>query len=180
MKMLSILLASFLLFINAKAQEQYVEVAVSDTVLLPADQFVYQVIAMPDMYMETTEVVPAAPATRVDYAKREREMRLLQKKQLDTIEAKLKRAGFVALPAGIQDMMASRGFGNYFLTYQLTSVDALKRFQDILKTSNNVNAVLQSATSKSEEQYQQRLYAKLMEKAKKEEQNNWLLQAVKK
>jgi hypothetical protein len=158
---LAILLLTNCVSSSAK-DEKYVEVVVSDTILVAADQFVFQVMAMPQDY---TEAVPAG-STPIDYTRREREMRQKQKKALDDIEAKLKKAGFNAAPLSIADMAAARGYGNYFLTYHLSSEDELKRFQSVVRNESSANVVLQSALSRSENQHQARLYNKLMEKAR--------------
>ncbi|MCD6065005.1 MAG: hypothetical protein K0R82_2916 [Flavipsychrobacter sp.] len=143
------------------AQEHFVEVVVTDTILIPADQFIFQVMAMPDdMTMETATTTP------IDYSRRERQMRQRQKSMLDSLQAKLMRSGFIPAPLSISDMASGRGYGNQFLTYQLVSEAELRRFQHALRDAGAVNAVLQSAVSTKEIDYQQRLYAKMMDKAR--------------
>jgi hypothetical protein len=164
MKVVCLLLILPLWSVYSEAQTSYIEVAVSDTVIVAADQFVFHLMVMPDaMYMESDTVPAGRP---VNYMLREKEIRQRQKKAIDAYEAWLKAAGFTASPLNIPDMMSSRGYGNYFLTYHITSVEELKRFQNILKEEPSINAVLQSATSRQEEDHQKRLLSKLMDKAR--------------
>jgi hypothetical protein len=165
MKQIVLVITSLVLLQSSGAQSNFVEVSVSDTIIATADQFLFQLMATPDFTMtETTDVAPAR--SRADYMRTEKEMRQKQREMLDAVEQRLKAKGFNALPVGIPDMMASRGFGNYFLNYHLPSIEALRRFQEALKDEKAVNAMLQSATTKAEEGNQKRLYSKLVERAK--------------
>jgi hypothetical protein len=160
---------SFILFLalwfnRSGAQANYIEVAVSDTVLVAADQFLFHLMVFPDAIYTEADTVQAGRS--VNYLRREKEMRQRQKKAIDAYEAWLKASGFIASLPNIPDMMASRGYGNYFLAYHLTSIEELKRFQNLLKEEPSINAVLQSATNRQEEEHQKRLYSKLMDKAR--------------
>lgn len=147
----------------AQGQSSYVEVSVFDTVQVNGDQFVFQLMAMPDM----TNMEPAAAApSRYDYIRQETEMRRRQKQILDSVEIRLKSAGFNTLPVGVFEMMSGRGYGQHFLTYRITDVESLKQFRTALLNENYINAVLQTVTSTGEEDHRKRLYTKLLSQAK--------------
>jgi hypothetical protein len=151
-----------LLSIFSSAQNNYIEVSVTDTVVVLADQFTFHLMIMHDAFIEPD----AVRATRKEYMKTESEIRARQKQMLDDLEIRLKTSGFLVAPMGISDMMASRGFGNYYLVYQIQSVEDLRKFQTVLKSEKHVHTMLQNVTTKQEEVHQKRLYLKLLEKAR--------------
>jgi hypothetical protein len=145
----------FILLTSSHAQTNYVEVSVTDTVLVQGNQFVFQVMVLPEAAFMTTDTAPVRDPNY--YRRREAEMRDRQKQMLDTLEGGFRSAGFTPLPLGIADMMASRGYGNHYLLFRIPSTEALIRLQAFLNQQKGVMSTLQSVWSTEEAAHQDRL-----------------------
>ncbi len=142
----------------------YVEVTVNDTVLVQADQFIYRLNFMPDM--STMLIDTAAAKSPNYYLKRAEEMREKQIQIKEEWQRKLNLAGFTVVNQNLNEAFMKNNYDNGMLVY-INSSDSLVRLFSMVKNEKTVTGNLVSVKTGNEEIYFNKLYKKLLEKARK-------------
>lgn len=161
MKLLLSLLA--LCFIGrVTAQEKFVEVTVSDTVLVEANTFVYQVSAK-----EPSEDRYAIPGMKSVEQKLEQAKRR-QKQMLDSVIQALQQKGFTILPLSADDSLQSaRVFERLFSRRILVhTVDSVVRLYQLIKNDPRLDGSVITHTA-DESAAQKALWGKIIAEARK-------------
>lgn len=150
-------------FVTATAQNNVIELTVSDTMLIKADYFHFRINIIPeyDTVYDTTGM-----RTDPDYMKKRAERQ--RQKQADyqlKIENNLKENGFFTEPITLNEL-TFKNANQYFFT---VSTNSLKAVQYLLKVSSAERGIafnLLHIGSKEEEEHYKRLFKKVLTKAK--------------
>ncbi|MEJ7674329.1 MAG: hypothetical protein WKF59_16945 [Chitinophagaceae bacterium] len=157
-------IGTFWSFALSAQNNNYVEVAVNDTVLVQADQFIYRLNFMPDM--STMLIDTAAAKSPNYYLKRTEEIREKQVQIKEEWQRKLKLAGFTLVTLNLNEAFIKNNYDNGMLVY-VNSSDSLVWLFSLIKNEKTVTGNLVSVKTRNEEIYFNNLYKKLLEKARK-------------
>ncbi len=152
-------------FNTLHAQNNYVEVSVTDTVLLNADYFVFRVNATSELdynYNIDTAGIRTDPNYYRKFAERQR---LKQLDALKAIEIKLKETGFLLDPVVLSDL-AYRNNAALNLIVSTHSSQAVTALNELVKTEKGFGFSLTQVGSSQEDAYTAKLMQKLMAKAR--------------
>lgn len=160
------LILSLLLLSSAAtvhAQNNVIELTVTDTMLIKADYFHIRVNVMPDYEasLDTTGM-----RTDPDFARKRAEK--LQRKQEEhqrKIESNLKENGFFTEPITINEL-AFRNAPQYFFTVSTNSIKALQYLIKLSSTERGVSFNLLNLSAKDEDDQYKQLFKKVLAKAR--------------
>ena len=166
MKPLFLLLA-LTLTIHLSAQEKFIEVTVSDTVLAEAQTFVYKLSVAKD------DNTPYYSARNVDPAQLMEQQGKRAKRSLDSLILTLKQKRFNILPLSAQDTfemapLSDRTFSRRILVH---SLDSLLQLYQLIKNGAHITSSLDVAVAGDESAYQKALWEKLIARATEKAKN---------
>lgn len=145
------------------AQQKFIEVTVSDTVLAQAQTFVYKLTAIDDF-------MPYDTSVSADQAIEQRKSN--SKRTLDSLIFILQQKGFNIQPLSTQDtfMLVSSAGITFSRRILIHSVDSLSQLYQLIKNNTRLMASVEVAVARDESVYQKALWKKLLavaaEKAK--------------
>lgn len=146
------------------AQQKFIEVRVSDTVLGKAEIFVYRIMMNPSDWV--TEIAARQDTDYSDYGKRLDHFRRLEKQTFDSVVVSL-RTQFALLSPNLADTfrIASGVTEIYIARFLFHSVDSLSRFYNRLKTVKYIFGTVEMARAKDEKALRDALFRKLLGEA---------------
>ncbi len=160
------LLCLCFIFSSAFTQKKELEVSVSDTLSIQADNFVIKVSASPN---GVYEIPDTSEIRKPNYYINARNRQIdLQKAMINKIEIKMSNLGFEVLPKSLKDFQNYGDYSNPSLNFHVSGKDSLTVFIDSIIANKNLNLNFVSAQSNKIDYYQQQLLKKLIAKAKKE------------
>lgn len=162
----TLLLFTFFVCFQSFSQQSFIEVNVSDTVLVEPDIFVYRLTVLPNDEIENDELRYKNPDA---FKKKIMTQQSLQQKRFDSLKLAIKRIGFAVLPESIQDVYIhyNQEYNLFSLDIWITSLDSLNFLYNQIKNNNLVVGSLELYKAKDETIAYKNLYAKLIAKAQK-------------
>jgi hypothetical protein len=150
------------------AQSNYVEVTVSDTLIVKANEFIYRL-----NYLMDQSSVPFDTSKMRDLtyaAKRSDLIRQKANESFKDLQTKIKNEGFILLPISLNEAFNKYGnnIQNLALVVDIPSLDQLFKFYGLIKNDKNIQGGIQVAKLKDEVKYIHILYKKLLLKARSE------------
>jgi len=166
MKPLFLLLA-LSITIHISAQEKFIEVTVSDTVLAEAQTFVYKLSVTKD---EISSYYPARNSNPVQLMEQQNKR---AKRSLDSLIQTLKQKRFNILPLSARDTfemtpLSDRTFSRRILVHTL---DSLAQLYQLIKNDARIIATLDVTIAGDESSFQKTLWQKLISKATEKAKN---------
>lgn len=138
-------------FFIVKSQS-YIEVIVTDSVMVKADYFVYGFYADKNVSL----VDDVDPLTSVEKSRRK------TRSTVDSLKTVLIAKGFRFLPSSIRDSVFIAEYSTKVHKLVTYSVDSLAQAYVIIAAAKNVNAYLFEATSKNQSTALKKLYIKIL------------------
>ncbi len=163
MRKIVLLLFIMVLGVSSYAQNSYIELTVTDTMLVKADYFHLRVNIVPD-YDNTIDTIGLK--TDPDYYKNKLErQRQKQLEQVHKVEILLKENGFLLEPIALGELnyKSSVPFSSVVTT---TNTKALQFLLNLSKTGKGITFNLLNVGSKNEEEKYNKLFKKVLDKAK--------------
>lgn len=146
-------------------QQKYIEVTVSDTVMVKPDVFIYRIVSAPwDEALSYVTPRKGRESGGINYA-------LLQSNgihRFDSLKTALKAHGFAVLPQALADSVnftnesAMRNLSCKVITH---SVDSLGMLYRMLADHAGLSCMLESAVAADDSVYQKKLFGKTFAKA---------------
>lgn len=149
---------------QAMAQQKFIEVTVSDTVLAKADLFVYKILLTPDDDFSEFG----------GYSKNHHSMEdVIQQRQLktgrmfDSLQSALKAEGFALFKSSLEDSVNiyQRDMPFFLIRIITRSVDSLGILYRQLRHQKGLTGFLELAIAAHDSSYQKKLFKKILEKA---------------
>jgi hypothetical protein len=168
MKPLPLLLA-LSIATRLSAQEKFIEVTVSDTVLAEAKTFVYR-LEMPTRDIYNDEVHAKDPsAYRQVIAQREKK----RQQSFDSLLLSIKQKGFTVLPLTAQDtfMVISLEMPTFSRRILVHTVDSLSQIYQLIRNDSRITASVSTSVAPDESDYQKALSKKLISEATEKAEN---------
>ena len=140
------------------AQEKFIEVTVSDTVLVEANTFVYRV---------TLSAIPLADYAVSHHLNYEQAMHLERRREMEALDSlihALQQKGFVALPPSASDSFQTQSMSNRS-TYRrilVHTIDSLSRLFQFVKKDLRFEGSVEKARASDESTAQKMLWEKVL------------------
>jgi hypothetical protein len=150
------------------AQQKFVEVTATDTILAEATTFVYKLIANPAF--ETTSPDTSSNFKNAeDYYAQTKRNNENNKKYFDSVIAVLRNRKFIFLQHSINNNFAISQSTDQIYSEEIiiNSFDSLSLLYDQLKDQKRINGFVTVAKAKNESGYQNILYKKIIDQAYK-------------
>ena len=164
MKWNLILLTILCCFSRAIAQQKFIEVTVSDTVVARADVFVYKITLIPD---EDYSSLGGSPKyqEQVEAVAQRRKVKL--RHTFDSLRSALKAQGFVLYKSSLEESVNiyQRDVSVLSLRVLTHSVDSLEMLSRQLQRQEGLTGYLEVAMAAHDSVFQKRLFKKNLEKA---------------
>lgn len=152
--------------LNAHAQNNYVEVSVTDTVQVKADYFVFRINANPEYDAYAAPDTTGMRADPAGYYRRIAErQRQRQQEAYKAVEKKLRDAGFALEPQTLADW-SYRNSNMLNIAIATHDVNTLAILDKMIRSEKNMTCNLTQISSSKESAETERLLQKLMTKAR--------------
>jgi hypothetical protein len=146
------------------AQSQFVEVTVSDTAIVKADEFLYRLNFNAD---QTLIPFDTAKGKDPQYSiKRYEALRQKSEELFHEYESKIKNEGFEILPMSVNEAMNKMPYPINSFVVDVRSPESLLKLYDMVKNDRSVNGSIQTIKVSNEDAASNKLYKKLMAKAR--------------
>jgi outer membrane protein OmpA-like peptidoglycan-associated protein len=156
-----------LLFCTAHAQEKFIEVTVTDTAMVKPDQFIYQLMLIPDENFETDTLRYADP---VAFRKNSASLKNKRSQQMDSLKQELRKMGFNIFPPNLAEQFnysAASDFYSAGLTVLTGTTDSLKLLVSMIKKNKSFAGVVTSVFARDETSWFKGLHKKIMQQAER-------------
>lgn len=168
---LSLVTAMLALCITAVAQNNTLEVTVSDTALVKADYFVFRVQFTPDMGYNsaTTDTTGMRTDPTAYYRRQQEKQRQMVQELSQQMENKIKNIGFTIEPTSLGEI-GYRSSLNSWINATTNSIKAVHDLLELIKTERSVSVNIIQLSGKEEDAVNAALLKKLMAKARERAQ----------
>jgi hypothetical protein len=160
----NLLLLTTLLAGHSIAQQKFIEVTVSDTVMAKANLFVYQIVITPE---DDVSEFASARKTHISTEEITQQRMLKATQRLDSIKSVFISQGFLSYRTLGDSFTISRHdiplFTARFITH---TIDSLAIMYRQIKGLKNVMGILELAASTQDSTYQNRLFSKVLAKGR--------------
>ena len=167
---LNLTLLAILFCCHGMAQQKFIEVTVSDTVLAKADLFVYQIMLTPEEDFAEFER-PSKNQRSMEDIRQERQMK--GQRSLDSLKSALMAEGYMLVKPSLEE-----SFNIYQREMRIPSISIMTRSVDSLTTlchqlqhQKGLVGILQVAIASHDSSYQDKLFKKILDKARKKAQS---------
>jgi len=154
------------IFSSAFTQKKELQVTVSDTMMIQADNFVLKVSASQNPVYDNPDT---SEMRKPNYYNNARIKQIeFQKSLITKIETKMSNVGFEVVPKNLRDFQNYADYSTPSITFRIYGKDSLTAFIDTIIANKNLNLNFITVQTNKIEYYQQLLLKKLIAKAKKE------------
>lgn len=156
-----------LLICTAHAQEKFIEVTVTDTAMVKPDQFIYQLMVIPDESFETDTLRYADPGA---YRQNLASLKNKRAQQMDSLKQELKKMGFNIFPPSLAEQVNYTAAADLYpsgLTVLTGNTDSLKLLVSIVKKNKSLGGMVTSVFARDEISWFKKLDKKLMQQAER-------------
>ncbi|MES2847842.1 MAG: hypothetical protein V4685_02215 [Bacteroidota bacterium] len=149
------------------AQQKFIEVTVSDTVLIKPDCFMYRIsLSRSDNALDTMAYTNPDTYKLLLLAKA-----VAQRTKLDSLKKQLKQKNFRCVPASIKEAYQFNtdymygGFNYYFVDVITNTTDSIKLLYNIVSENRDLSGAFIESFTLNKAPYEKRLYQKLLASA---------------
>lgn len=161
MKKLLVLSLLFIATHSAKAQDNFIEVIVTDTVWVEPDTYIYHITISPDehAYEELRYREPKVYKSKV------KQDQLQRSKLMDSIVTVIKKNNYKIIPPTVSELYQFLGENEYKIYSTdviVSSVDSLRILYELISTSKSLVATVEGSYNENQLEGIQLLYKKLV------------------
>lgn len=158
---LNLTILSILLCCNAMAQQKFIEVTVSDTVLVKADLFVYKIALAPDREYSEVDTTPRSPQLLEAMIQQRLQN---SRRSFDSLRSALSAGGFVLYKSSLEDSFNIIQSDVYYFSMRIMthSADSLAMLYRRLRDVKGLAGYLELAVAAHDSSYQKKLFKKIL------------------